>query len=524
MADETCRAFDSVAPFNPNMLHRFVVGADQAPRPMSKAEVKQLGDPFASLLLARGNVPRSGEELLEGIRAAVKKGHPLKKRRSFILGEGSQVASTKQSAGVDRTLRFVVTLGEGPDGPDLFLSVPNPKQPSLIEVMGWDRKAGGFNYYRSTGDDAMWMFAGNSRDALRDSSRRKGPFESHPSGALLMKELKTPWINWHSPAANIPPTAFAKNDPRRKHEWFTKKDPGGALAFEFDAARPAMTRWARARFDTLRKKGGTVARPRQIIEQIVGTPTVNLTTTHVESRALAPSTDLDLPTTFFVDSEGLSDVLGLELPPPFTVKGRIYAKCLDKFNVRMDDGAGFRRKGDTHFCFLVPERAFEDQVVLREAIEIGLVSRRLAACLLMVDPWNPIFSERRRSLLRHVPATATIADGKSSFSTEMANAILSEADSAPAGTAEAEKEFAERWRVGAGFKKEFNKILRRYYAAVTEKLKKQAGFDEYFKLAETRRRDFEDKTRIAEFPLLLPQTSIPPAARRMRPDGTVTGG
>ena len=62
------------------------------------------------------------------------------------------------------------------------------------------------------------------------------------------------------------------------------------------------------------------------------------------------------------------------------------------------------RKGDTHFCFLVPERAFEDQAVLREAIEIGLVTKRLAACLLMVDPWNPIFSDRRRALLRHVPA------------------------------------------------------------------------------------------------------------------------
>ncbi len=200
--------------------------------------------------------------------------------------------------------------------------------------MAWDRIHGGFNYYRSTGAAAaMWMFAGNSRDALHESSRLKGPFEAHPSGALLMKELKTPWVHWDSPAANIPDTAFPANDPRRRHEWFRKKDPGGALAFEKGAARPAMTRWARARFAPLRRKGGTVARPRQIVEQIVGTPTVNLVSTHIASESLAPSSMLDLPATFFVDAEGLSgsedftNLLGLVSPPAFTVGGRIYAKC-----------------------------------------------------------------------------------------------------------------------------------------------------------------------------------------------------
>jgi len=402
-----------------------------------------------------------------------------------------------------------------------MFSVPDPKQPNLIELMAWDRKVGGFNYYRSTGEGAMWMFAGNSRDALRDASRRKGVFESHRSGAPLMKELKTPWINWHSPAANIPETVFAENDPRRTHDWFKNREPGGGLTFEFEAARPAMSRWAKARFAKLRTSGGTVARPRQFMVQILDAPTVNLATTHVESGALSPTDQLDLPATFFVDSEGLSDVLGLVSPPAFTVTGRIYAKCLEKFDVRMDDGQGFTVKGDTHFCFLVPERAFEDQVVLREVVEMGLVSRRLAACLLMVDPWNPIFSDRRLALLRHVPATATITKGKSTFSRDMANAILAAAKIAPAGTAE--KEFAARWQTGNGFPAAFNTILSRYYTAVTAKLKTQAGFEAYFKLAEARRRDFRERTRLAEFPLLLSHTNIPQAERRMKQDGTVAG-
>ena len=106
---------------------------------------------------------------------------------------------------------------------------------------------------------------------------------------------------------------------------------------------------------------------------------------------------------------------------------------------------------------------------------MGLVSRRLAACLLMVDPWNPILSDRRRALLRHVPATATITNGKSTFSRDMANAILAAAKIAPVGTPE--KEFATRWKIGTAFAPAFNKILTRYYDAVAAKLKTQTGFN-----------------------------------------------
>jgi hypothetical protein len=528
MAPETCMAFDEPAlvdGLDVRRLSRFVVGADPRPRQMSTREVKALGDVFAATFFARGKSPGTAENLIDGIKAATPSKSPLKKQKSFVVGEGSQIAMSAQTSTVPRFLRFLVTLGEGPEGPDVFLSSGHPKQAAPVEVMAWDKKAGGFNYYRSTGPGA-WMFAGNSRDALRDSSRGKGPFESHPSGALIMKELKTPWINWHSPAANIFPSVFAPNDTRRNHEWFTDKEPNGALAFEFGAARPAIERWMKARFASLRDGDGVVTRPRHIMEQILGTPdprrtTVNLATTHIQSSSLRPSDLLDLPQTFFVDSEGLSEVLGLAPPPAFTVSGRIYAKCLEKFKVRMDDGQGFKRPGDTHFCFLVPERAFEDQVVLREAIEIGLLGKRLAACLLMVDPWNPVFSERRSALLQHVPSTARIDNGKSDFSEEIVKAILAAAKAGPPDSPEAE--FSQRWKAGPDFAPKFNRLLNAYYKAVKQKLETQGGFEPYFKLAEERRLTFNNLP-ISEFPLLLPKTDIPRMRRRMKSDGTVAEG
>ncbi len=522
MPDESCRAFDSITPIDPGVLQRFLVGVDAGPRQMSAAEVDALGDPFARLLIAQGTFPRSAEAVVESIKAAVGAGTPLKRHSSFILGEGSQLSVGPKTAGVDRSLRFVVTIGSGPDGPDIFLSAFDPKQPGGIELMAWDRNEGGFNFYRSTGPKAIWMFAGNSRDALRDATRGKGPFESHRSGALLMKELKSPWINWHSPDAGIAANVFAAHDRRRTHEWFKDKEPTGGLSFEAEAARPAISRWADARFSRFESDGGNINRPTMIIEQILTTPTVNIATTHVESGALQPTDLLDLPTGFFIDAEGLSETLGLEAPPFFTVSGAIYAKSLEKFDSHLSDGTGFRQKGDTHFCFLALERAFEDQVVLRKAITIGLLTRRLAACLLMVDPWNPIFSGRRRALLAHLPATALIANAKSSFSDEFSTAILDAAAAGPTGTPEAE--FAERWAVGTNFSRHFNSLLKDYYRAVKAQLRRQAGFDSYFRLAAERRRRFASTMPIAEFSLLLPVTDIAAKTRSMQSDGTVREG
>lgn len=113
----------------------------------------------------------------------------------------------------------------------------------------------------------------------------------------------------------------------------------------------------------------------------------------------------DLPETFFVDSAALSGVLDLQPPPtPFVASG-IYARSLQSFTVTLSDDEQFERPGDTHFAFVVPERAFEDTETIRQAIEFELIRGRLAACLLMVDFPNPIFSAKRLQLLRYVPDT-----------------------------------------------------------------------------------------------------------------------
>ncbi len=140
----------------------------------------------------------------------------------------------------------------------------------------------------------------------------------------------------------------------------------------------------------------------------------------------------------------------------------------------------------------------------------------------MTDFANPIFSTRRASLLAHVPARATLGSGTSSFSEEMADAILAAAEASPEGSAE--REFADRWGAGEDFKTVFDWLLSDYYGAIAARLQTQEGYDDFFRLAESRRERMEATMPIAESPLLFARAREKQGALTMRPDATVAPG
>lgn len=516
--DTSCGVFGSLSGLDPSAINRFVVGEDLAPQALTADEAAQeLGDPFATLVLLEGTFPRTGEAALAALKAAVGDNDPLGKQRSFVLGEGSQLAPGIDT--VNRSMRFVVATESGPDGPDVIISAFGPTD-SDVELMAWDRTSDGFNYYRTVGPEAAWVFAGNSRHALSDPTQGKGPFESHTSGAFVMKELKIPWLHWHSFEVDIEATVFPAGDARGTHPWFTDKQ--GAEVCEVQVAIPSIERWGRARFDRIIAEGGTVSDPRRVVTQVLGTPTVNLTSSRAESSDPDAKGGVILPPTFFVNSDALaSPPLGLQSPPDFRVPTDIYRASLQTAGFALRDGQEFDQLGDTHFAFFVPERALEDDVVVREAIRIGLITRRLAAALLMVDFPNPIFSDRREQLLSHTPDSAVIADGASAFSEEMANRILAAVDATPDGSPE--REFAERWGVGEDATTSFNGLLTSYYDAVNDQVATQTGFDAYVRLAESRRNRAKATPMpiVREFALLFPTTNIADGERMMNSDGTV---
>ena len=228
-------------------VHRFMLGSDDHPIKLSPQEAtQQLGDRFAQLVLLQGDFPNTAGEVLDAIEQAVPPGDPLRVQQFFLVGEDTQIAPIP-GVRIPRFLRFLATVGEGPGGPDIMLSASHTNQ-LTVEIMAWDRRVGGFNYYRTVGRSSAWVFAGNSRHALTAPTRDNGPFESHKNGHFLMKELRFPWVHWDSPKAQVLPSIF-EEEPLLGHPWVAKLARGGAYTLEEGVAKPAIRRWTKARLE-----------------------------------------------------------------------------------------------------------------------------------------------------------------------------------------------------------------------------------------------------------------------------------
>ena len=511
--EEGCGVFGGIEGPGPGQLLRFIVGEGLAPQEMSSTDIEtQLGDPFATLLLLKGNFPTTADEVLSGIDAASPEGDPLRVQQSFLLGEDGQLGiQTGEIESTNRSIRFLVARGSAPHGPELVISASHPHQ-GLVELMAWDVTHGGFNYYRTLRGAGGWVWAGNSRHALAPATRGKGPFESHPSGNLIMRELKFPWVHWHSFKAQIRAEVFDPADARREHRWF--QDKGGAETCETAVVMPSIVRWTNARFESI-AAGTTALDQVRLIEHIATTPTVNLASSATESAAAKLGSTVDLPPSFFVDSEALQAV-GLPSPPPLSVPSAFYVSSLETFGFRLSDGQ-FAQPGDTHFAFLVPERAFEDNEVLRQAIARSILSRRLVATILMVDFPNPVFSRRRSELVSRVQGSSDAGTG---LSEGIAASIV--AASEQSGTDSPERDFAARWALADdAWEGAFARELTEYYAAIQARLTSQQGFDDLVRLAEARRHQVRDLPIGREFRLLLPETDLPRENLVMTAQGSV---
>jgi hypothetical protein len=213
------------------------------------------------------------------------------------------------------------------------------------------------------------------------------------NGALNMKELKFPWTNWHSMAAVIRDEILVPDDPLRGDPFWTERS--AAEEMENTVVRPGIQRWTDARLERWTNGSDLTCLP-DFFRQVVQTTTVNLVSSARESGTLSSGGAVNLPLTFFINSDILFDDFEIEVDiDPLSVDAAIYSEVLNRFDVAcIDETAQFRFPGDSHLAFVVPEPAFEDNAVIRGLISAGVLSAKLAACLLMVDFCNPVFPLR----------------------------------------------------------------------------------------------------------------------------------
>jgi hypothetical protein len=513
-------ALGAAEAISPQRINQHIEGVPDGKRVMTDDEVARiLNDPFSTLVLRRGRFPKNLGELLATLDEHNPTPEGLPDQRSFLIAEGGQIPFV---SGVDKGTSRLIVVRSRANKPELMISVLLPPgahlrdDPVLLEVIAWDLTNRTFHFFQRQG--GAWFWCGQSDMALEEATRGHGPFDSHINGYPNMKELKTPWVHWHGPGLGIAETAYAPTDPLVADPLFTDKD--NALNFETRVIRPLMQRWNAARFDKAVKDGRLTAIPR-FMAQLVEATSANLTSTHTEFSRLAQDDLSDLPVTFFFDQECLVSAVGLQVQtPPLRMTKDHYRDLVTRHDLRVRGGS-IDQPGDVPFCFVVPERAFEDVLVVQVLLQRGALSPRLAACLLMVDFPNPVGSARRAGLLTHMPDTCGL-DAASNLDAVLPDVILATEAATLAGSAE--REFADHWRLGAdAWRDAFADRLEAYLTAVAAKLDTDAGCDDIFRLAESRRREFR-KRPLAEFDLTLPRAvGIPDDAPilEMTPDATV---
>jgi hypothetical protein len=478
---------------------RFILGRDTKAQALSDAALAAaVADPFAILVLRRGHRPQTFVELLELINAA-QGAEALPVECFYRVADGGQIPWTPETEAVDRHLRLVLTRGRGDDA-ELFVATAPPfdSRTIFLQVFAWDPQLGAYNFYERRA--GIWSWAGRSWDALSPDTRGKGPFDSHVNGAPVMKELKLPWLHWHSMSAQIRAEMLHPEDPLRSDPIYNSPNLKGGEDLE-RVVKSGIARWTGARFAKSITNRALQQAP-TFLRHVLETTTFNLACAPQQSRALLPDEMLRLPPTFFLDVDGLFEELGLplQLGRPKVLAER-YLAALRRYQMKLGEGT-FQLDGDTYFAFAVPERSFEDRMVLRELLGHGAISRRLAASMLMVDFPNPVFSPRRAALLQYVPDEIALNSG-TDLDGQFAARVAASAQAQVQGSAEAE--FLEHWRSpGPEWETAMANRIDAYWKRIGERADTEPGFDAYFRLAESRRREIRRRRlQLLEFELTL---------------------
>ena len=513
----------------PNRIMREVQGLDAVRREMTDAEVAaELNDPLALLVLRRNVFPATLDNLLSTLDSLNGTPGALPTQSVFLVGEGSQIQFSTASANVRRQLRFVITR-QGGSNVDLLISVGAGGAPGgFLQVIGWDRVKNAFNYYERAGT-ATWVWLGDSDHSLRDATRGKGCFQCHINGALLMKELKLPWSNWHSQSATVSASILAPDDSLRTNRLFLQALQGGRAAQDLQrfVVEPGVRRWNVARVRKQIAADGTISDLPLLLRQVFTTTTVNLVSSTTQRSVVTASTGLPLPLSFFVNRDALFDVLQLDPGVPLPrVSGAFFLAAESRHQLSLvDSNAGFRQPGDTFFPFLVPEPSHEDLAALRQMLEQRIITPKFAACVLMVDFENPVFSPKRERLLRYVPGAGRVQNGASDVPGEFAARVEQAAAALPSDSAE--RLFLANWALpDEQWETVFTERLRDYLTLVNGRLGSDEGFDAFMRLAISRRFELSNVSgarNLAEFQLLLPQSNVAATAPllEMKPDGGV---
>lgn len=514
-------------------LYRFIAGVDSCLTPMSSDSIAELNDPWAEKVLrknagGKGIWPSSVANILDAVQTS----EPTYIRRSYMLGEGSQIPPSVTPTSSNRDVRYIVTW-EGSStsastNPVIFLSArpagtPGGTPPSFLQVISFDSSKQLFNYYQYVGNADVnapasdstqtWAWAGDSSQAHDPRTATQGCFQCHLNGGLNMKERNVPWNNWNSSSAAILPSnlpAEVQQDPL-----FQKVGIASQFQSVFEGQMFTLTRnWIGSNV-----RNGTVNNVPALLRRLTQNTTINFDSSQVQSAGNAPITGL--PNDLFLFDSALRDVLKLNYSlPGVTLERSTYLGFLQDYRVQLENKKppppSYTQPGDTFFAAFVPVPAYEDTMAIKQLLQQKVVSPHFATAVLMVDFPNPVFSRTRASLQQYAAqlssGTADAVDIPSQFAALVTRVAVSQppCDTTAVTGCTAEQQFLFYWN-HQDWQTAAQEQLSQYLNALKQRMATPAGQNDVMRLIISRGVQFQSYwpiCNLAEFSLLLPQTNL----------------
>lgn len=517
----------------PPSFLRFIEGRDTSPRQLTKDEIaRELSDPFGRLLAnAPAPLPGTLTEVLKLIEAPESATAELRDQTVYIVSSTGQI-TLSEAPDLIRRPRGIVLRRDDQARQAVFIA-PSFRETSTLEVMGWDENKDVFNYYErrfaGQGDDnPIWLWKGDSSQAWDAQTRDQACFRCHRNGEVNMKELRLPWQNWHSQSATIKPDSIPDDSPLKTSPVFaiSSSNPFLRGGDEFERV---INHWiSRSNATKIAKFEAGALDVSVVLEPFFKTTTATLTSS-IEQSAPLVGPPIAVPVSMFIDNRGLIDVGEVictsmtGLSEQVTIPRQKYRDALAALNFRMEDPGNFLKSpGDTHFALLTSEVPRVDFDLMQQLAGRGLLSKKTAANLMLIDLVNPVYSPVREGIWEKIrPDLQDI--GNAPLDAEIVavfEKLLPTLEGGPIKDALAG--YLDRSSLTAPeFEAEACRIVDAYLSGVTTEFE-SGRFQQYMQLIASRHDAFRNSghRHLIETELLLPKTG-PFSGLTMRSDGTV---
>jgi hypothetical protein len=514
-------------------LLRYVEGIDPQPRVFLDTEIAaQLNDPFGSLLVSTADdPPGSVGEVLDLIGPPNNQSSALPDQTVYIVHESGQILLS-EAPDLKRRPRAVILRRDALARQAVFIA-PAMRESGTLEVMGWDETKQLFNYYERGLDpdqQPVWHWKGDSSHAWQAHTRSHACFRCHRNGEVNMKELRVPWQNWHSQTSSIKPESIAPDSPLRTDPIYAIR-PENHFLRGGDELEKIIIQWIRrtnASKLAFYRTGAITAE--SLLEPFFRTTTLALITSTEQSKSVG-GLPITLPVSFFIDQRGLSDTGELSCRSMMTFADKIrlprneYRTYLQVFGFRLEQpGTYLESPGDTHFAFAAPEVPRVDYDLISQMVAVGIVSRRMATILMLIDFPNPVYSPVREALYKRLlskPLATAPGDRLDDALVAFFGQVVGDA-TAPDEVLAAAVAALERWKLPESeWQTQACALIDSYIGHVAAKAATM-GAGPYFKLLASRYAALQasDHFALVESHLLFPKTD-PSSGLVMRASGDV---